>query len=269
MPSIENAFKTKNPFKSLTTNPETAAGYWELLGDEINGGEAWIGTEEQKQRFTEAWNKRTIDKLIPQDQRSSAMKATVTSYTKQEEKGDKGKGGLGDKNSADYTELININDSWKEADRLLRNPSGPLPHVGIKNRQKAVDKSILDMEKHLTDKYRNRSYNGKDVVDFKVEMVDPNDPKKGLHFKPKYKVEVPVTSGVDESGKPIPVLNKDGSPKMKYATKFASEWFDVYNMDQLTTFENNLKQQGQNVTNVGTPALEQNEYLKMLGIPTK
>jgi len=39
-------------------------------------------------------------------------------------------------------------------------------------------------------------------------------------------------------------------------------------MDQLTTFENNLKKQGQDVTNVGTPALEQNEYLKMLGIPT-
>lgn len=268
MPSIENAFKTKNPFKSLTTNPETAAGYWELLGDEINGGEAWIGTEEQKQRFTEAWNKRTIDKLIPQDQRSSEMKATVTSYTKQEEKGDKGTGGLGDKNSADYTDLIKINDSWREADRLLRNPAGPLPDVGIKNRQKAVDKSILDMEKHLADKYRNRSYNGKDIVDFQVEMVDPKDPKKGLHFKPKYKIEIPVTSGVDDSGKPIPVLNADGSPKMKYATKFASEWFDVYNMDQLTTFENNLKKQGQNVTNVGTPALEQNEYLKMLGIPT-
>ena len=34
---------------------------------------------------------------------------------------------------------------------------------------------------------------------------------------------------------------------MKYATKFASEWFDVNNMDQLTTFENNIKKQTQGI----------------------
>ena len=290
---LKQEFTKADPWSAILASSTESNAAWEYLS-EVNmdlglEGE-WYGNEmktdgsgqytdkalAQRNVLKNALTEYTINTNIPADQKGDKLAydrerfgvKRSQSIKEKTSKGEKGTGGLGNKNSADYTELIKINDSWKEADRLLRNPNRQLPDVGIKNRQKAVDKSILDMEKHLTDKYRNRSYNGKDVVDFKVEMVDPNDPKKGLHFKPKYKVEVPVTSGVDESGKPIPVLNKDGSPKMKYATKFASEWFDVYNMDQLTTFENNLKQQGQNVTNVGTPALEQNEYLKMLGIPT-
>lgn len=248
MPSIESAFRTKNPFKSLTTNPETAAGYWELLGDEINGGEAWIGTEEQKQRFTEAWNKRTIDKLIPQDQRSSAMKATVTSYTKQEEKEEKGKGGLGNKNSADYTGLIDINKEWEKAVIGSKGTSQGPTSVSLKEKQQELSKkSILNMEKYLTDKYKNRSYNGKDIVDFQVEMVDPSDPKKGLHFKPYYMVEQEEKRLNEDTGEFEPVLSNTGNPVMIKGKQGASEWFDVNNMDQLTTFENNIKKQTQGI----------------------
>jgi len=310
---LRDEFAKADPWSAILTSSTEANAAWEWLNgmnqkDKTTGkfrfegleGE-WYGNEmktdgsgeytdranKQRAALKDALTQYTINTNIPKHQNDEFNVLRSRSLKEKTPEKPTGPGGLGDKNSADYTELININDSWKEADRLLRNPGVPSPEVGLKNRQKAVDKSILDMEKYLTNKYRNRSYNGKDIVDFKVEMVDPNDPKKGLHFKPKYKVEVPVTSGVNDNGKPIPVLNEDGSPKMKYATgkpipvlnedgspkmkyatKFASEWFDVYNMDQLTTFENNLKKQGQDVTNVGTPALEQNEYLKMLGIPT-
>ena len=200
MPSIENAFKTKNPFKSLTTNPETAAGYWELLGDEINGGEAWIGTEEQKQRFTEAWNKRTIDKLIPQDQRSSAMKATITSYTKKEEKEEKeDKGDDLAFDGVDYSELIEINDETLK----LIPPSKAVPRGEERNYKTLVEyekgkKSLLNKTESWLKKNLNlKELDGVPMSGFIAEYVDDENPNKGIKFVPKFDEEIEVPLGKD------------------------------------------------------------------------
>jgi len=266
MPSIENAFKTKNPFKSLTTNPETAAGYWELLGDEINGGEAWIGTEDQKQRFTEAWNKRTIDKLLPPDQRSSAMTATITSYTKKEEKGDKGDGGLGDKNSADYSTLKGFNSKIlelekKKAERARTGSGSGILDTQIKEQREAA-------ENFLKRKYSNRKIDGKFAENFKVEFIDPDDPAKGLQFMAytsvpqfefkqeidveaeKQRVDELVNGGMDKAKaekqaakelrgipKKSPKLNDDGSQEVLFESILPNP-VRIDDDNQLITFEN-------------------------------
>tara|TARA_R110001592_G_scaffold60362_6_gene183508 strand:- start:10467 stop:12059 length:1593 start_codon:yes stop_codon:yes gene_type:complete len=209
MPSIESAFRTKNPFKSLTTNPETAAGYWELLGNEINGGEAWIGTEEQKQRFTEAWNKRTIDKLIPQDQRSSAMKATVTSYTKEEEKGEKGDAGDDlDFDGVNYNELIDINN--KVVNLVEPTPPGvPITPQEIVdsyalNKKYKADKekyeAVIEKAPKQTEAWLKKNLNLKELdgipmSGFTVEYVDEENPNKGMKFVPRFDKEIEVPLG--------------------------------------------------------------------------
>ena len=280
MPSIENAFKTKNPFKSLTTNPETAAGYWELLGDEINGGEAWIGTEEQKQRFTEAWNKRTIDKLIPQDQRSSAMKATITSYTKKEEKEDKGdKGDDLAFDGVDYSELIEINDETLK----LIPPSKAVPRGEERNYKTLVEyekgkKSLLNKTESWLKKNLNlKELDGVPMSGFIVEYVDDENPNKGMKFVPKFDEVIEVNLGKDPNTGKFTLQpgdqgyeNSEKSPDKteiiagKGRAEF-NEGFDIGN--DLKTFVNYLKKEtvspNQDPTK-GMTKVEREEYYKNL-----
>jgi len=274
MPSIESAFRTKNPFKSLTTNPETAAGYWELLGDEINGGEAWIGTEEQKQRFTEAWNKRTIDKLIPQDQRSSAMKATITSYTKQEEKGDKGD--TGDDLAFDgvnYNELIDINNEAIDLvepefdDKDLTNPSQIIKNTKAQAEFDSKKKSLLSKTEAWLKKNLNlKELDGIPMSGFIVEYVDDENPNKGMRFVPKFDEEIEVPLGKDPATGKFTLqpgdegyedseksADKDETVSVvagKGRAEF-NEGFDIGN--DLQTFVNYLKKETAKVTGSDDP----------------
>lgn len=272
MPSIENAFKTKNPFKSLTTNPETAAGYWELLGDEINGGEAWIGTEEQKQRFTEAWNKRTIDKLIPQDQRSSAMKYTTTSYTKQEEKGDKkGTGDDLDFDGVNYNELIDINNKAVNLvepefdDEDLTNPSQIIKNTKAMAEFDSKKKSLLNQTEAWLNKNLNlKELDGVPMSGFIVEYVDDENPNKGMRFVPKFDKEIEVPLGKDPATGKFTLepgdegyedSEKHDKNKVNVVSKKAraefNEGFVIGN--DLKTFVNYLKKETAKVTGSDDP----------------
>jgi hypothetical protein len=272
MPSIESAFRTKNPFKSLTTNPETAAGYWELLGDEINGGEAWVGTEEQKQRFTEAWNKKTIDKLIPQDQRSSAMKATVTSYTKEEEKGEKGDAGDDlDFDGVNYNELIDINNKAVNLvepefdDKDLTNPSQVLKNTAAGAKFDSKKKSLLSQTESWLKKNLNlKELDGIPMSGFIVEYVDEENPNKGMRFIPRFDEEIEVPLGKNpDTGKftlePGDEGYDDSEKSDKDKVKVVAgkgraefnEGFDIGN--DLKTFVNYLKKETAKVTGSDDP----------------
>ena len=264
---LRKEFAKADPWSAILTSSTESNAAWEWLNgmnQKFEGLEGeWYGNEmktdgsgeytdrakKQREFLKGALTEYTINTNIPADQKGDKFNILrSTSIKEKTPEKPTGTGGLGDKNSADYTGLIDINKEWEKAVIGSKGTSQGPSSVSLKEKQQELSKkSILNMEKYLTDKYRNRPYDGKAIVDFKVEMVDPSDPKKGLHFKPYYMVEQEEKRLNEDTGEFEPVLSNTGNPVMIKGKQGASEWFDVNNMDQLTTFENNIKKQTQGI----------------------
>jgi hypothetical protein len=199
------------------------------------------------------------------------MKYTTTSYTKQEEKGDKkGTGDDLDFDGVNYNELIDINNKAVNLvepefdDEDLTNPSQIIKNTKAMAEFDSKKKSLLNQTEAWLKKNLNlKELDGVPMSGFIVEYVDDENPNKGMKFVPEFDEDVEVPLGKDPAtGKFTLEPSDEGyedSEKSDKVTNVVSkkaraefnEGFVIGN--DLKTFVNYLKKETAKVTGSDDP----------------
>jgi hypothetical protein len=257
---LRDEFAKADPWSAILTSSTESNAAWEWLNgmnQKFEGLEGeWYGNEmktdgsgeytdratKQRAALKDALTQYTINTNIPKHQNDEFN--VLKSRSLKEKTTDKstGAGGLGDKNSADYSTLKGFNSKIlelekKKAERARTGSGSGILDTQIKEQREAA-------ENFLKRKYSNRKIDGKFAENFKVEFIDADDPAKGLQFTPYTSVaQFNYLKEVDDNGKEtgmvkkVPELDENGDQVFMLEAILPNP-VRIDDDNQLVTFEN-------------------------------
>lgn len=227
---LRKEFAKADPWSAILTSSTESNAAWEWLNgmnQKFEGLEGeWYGNEmktdgsgeytdrakKQRADLKDALTEYTINTNIPADQKGDKFDILrSTSIKEKTPEKPTGKGGLGDKNSADYSTLKGFNSKILELEK--KKAEARKGGFGIGTLDTQIKEQRAAAENFLKRKYSNRKIDGKFAENFKVEYIDPSDPAKGLQFMAYTSVpQFEFKQELDENGKKVGIPKK--SPKI-------------------------------------------------------
>ena len=257
---LRDEFTKADPWSAILSSSTESNGAWERLNgmnQKFEGLEGeWYGNEmktdgsgeytdratKQRAALKDALTEYTINTNIPKHQNDEFSVLKERSLKEKTPDKPTGKGGLGDKSSADYSTLKGFNSKIlelekKKAERARTGSGSGILDTQIKEQRAAA-------ENFLKRKYSNRKIDGKFAENFKVEFIDADDPAKGLQFTPYTSVaQFNYLKEVDDNGKEtgmvkrVPELDENGDQVFMLEAILPNP-VRIDDDNQLITFEN-------------------------------